>query len=1285
MATLIVTNLNDSGTGSLRQAVLDANASIDVADEIRFADGMTGTVVLTTGQLVLTDDVTIIGDTTGDRRADITISGNNTSRIFNQTGTNTDVSLQSLTLVNAGTASIFGGAVRAYESGTLAISDSTISGNTSRSGSGVYAVQTTVTITNSLISNNMATSGTFTGGGIYTSGDTLTLINTTVDGNSANSLGGGIGAAGTTVNLINSTVTNNHADIDGSSTTASGGMASTNATFNITNSVVADNTSGSAFVEHDIGSRVETADHSVFGTSVNIFFNFASVTGIADVGLGALALHGGTTATRNITSPTSVLINFGTNSGVPSTDANGNARIVGGTVDVGATEYSNVLVVTNLDNSGTGSLRAAIDAANLTDDPNQIVFQVGLSGSIALASGLVLSSNVSINGDTNGDGDFDITLTDNDALFTGALLSVSNGINASMQSLRVANAAVSSTSGLIVNNGTLALNYMVIANNSVTAANAGASAASVFNDGTLNVYQSLLSGNTATGAAGSGNIAFMAGQDGGSAAAGILNTSIGNLVLTGSALVNGTAVGGNGGNGGVAVNNGPGNPTNGLNGGDGGIAALGILNLGALSGTGANVLTGTYFATAGTGGVASSGLNGGVAGTGGTAGISDFGNFNSGTGTGAITAVLSGTELYDAVAGITAGQAFFGLGGADIIQGGSGSALYGGTGNDTITTSGISIARGGLGNDTIRNIALSNTPGGAWDGGGGTDTFDASLSNSGVALTLNLQTGASNFANSIANFENITGTNSAAISDNLTGNSFNNTILGLAGSDSLFGLFGNDILNGGAGIDSLNGGSGTDTLIGGLDADTMDGGAGNDTIYVDNAGDNILEAIGGGFDTVLSSASYSLGAGAEIERLSTTGSNGTSALVLTGNGFAQEIYGNNGDNSLDGGMDALRDILTGYSGNDTYLINSVNDIIVEAANGGTLDRALASVSFTLAADDDIEILQTVNSVLTTAINLTGNALAQAVTGNAGSNTLSGGVDAQVDTLTGLGGNDIYAIHTSTDIVVEALGEGTSDRVQGSVSFALAADDNIEIMQTINAAYITAIDLTGNVGLQTIYGNAGVNTLNGGIDSARDTMIGYGGNDTYVIHSTTDLIVEAAGGGTGDRARTSVSFTLAADDDIEIFETINVATVTALVLTGNAVAQSVAGNNGANILNGGYGNDTLTGNGNADKFVFSTVLDGTNNADTITDFSVADDTIHLDDAIFSTLASSGTLAANLFEDTSIAGQDGTEVVIYDRVSGTIYYDTNGAETAGGLVLFAEVTDGTLLTNLDFVVV
>ena len=60
-ATFVVTNLNDSGPGSLRQAILSANANSPAADTINFQAGLTGTITLTSGELAITDSVTING------------------------------------------------------------------------------------------------------------------------------------------------------------------------------------------------------------------------------------------------------------------------------------------------------------------------------------------------------------------------------------------------------------------------------------------------------------------------------------------------------------------------------------------------------------------------------------------------------------------------------------------------------------------------------------------------------------------------------------------------------------------------------------------------------------------------------------------------------------------------------------------------------------------------------------------------------------------------------------------------------------------------------------------------------------------------------------------------------------------------------------------------------------------------------------------------------------------------------------------------------------------------
>ncbi|MER9131607.1 calcium-binding protein [Mesorhizobium sp. M0768] len=272
----------------------------------------------------------------------------------------------------------------------------------------------------------------------------------------------------------------------------------------------------------------------------------------------------------------------------------------------------------------------------------------------------------------------------------------------------------------------------------------------------------------------------------------------------------------------------------------------------------------------------------------------------------------------------------------------------------------------------------------------------------------------------------------------------------------------------------------------------MTGYGGNDTYYVDNAGDRVYEAVGGGNDKVLASVSHALLAGSQIELLATTNASGTTAINLTGNEFAQSIQGNAGANIINGGGGA--DTMTGYGGNDTYYVDNAGDRVYEAVGGGN-DKVLASVSHALLAGSQIELLATSNPSGTTAINLTGNEFAQSIQGNAGANIINGGGGA--DTMTGYGGNDTYYVDNAGDRVYEAVGGG-NDKVLASVSHALLAGSQIELLATTNASGTSAINLTGNAFAQTIQGNAGANVINGG--GGADILTGNGGNDAFVFNS-----------------------------------------------------------------------------------------------------------------------------------------------------------------------------------------
>jgi hypothetical protein len=206
-ATYTVTNDADSGAGSLRQAMIDANATTGVEDTINFDLGSAATITLTSGQLPTINDgaeLTIAGGS-----ADITVSGDHKYQVFNVDFGK--LALNNLTVADGG--GLRGNGIYNF-SGTVTLSNSTLSGNSS---SGIVNLNGgTVTVSNSTLSGNSATSGG--GGGIYNIGGTLTVSNSTLSGNSANdgadgafSKGGGIYNNRGTATVSNSTLSGNSA------------------------------------------------------------------------------------------------------------------------------------------------------------------------------------------------------------------------------------------------------------------------------------------------------------------------------------------------------------------------------------------------------------------------------------------------------------------------------------------------------------------------------------------------------------------------------------------------------------------------------------------------------------------------------------------------------------------------------------------------------------------------------------------------------------------------------------------------------------------------------------------------------------------------------------------------------------------------------------------------------------------------------------------------------------------------------------------------------------------
>jgi Ca2+-binding RTX toxin-like protein len=196
-----------------------------------------------------------------------------------------------------------------------------------------------------------------------------------------------------------------------------------------------------------------------------------------------------------------------------------------------------------------------------------------------------------------------------------------------------------------------------------------------------------------------------------------------------------------------------------------------------------------------------------------------------------------------------------------------------------------------------------------------------------------------------------------------------------------------------------------DTLTGGVGANVLQGGAGNDAYIIKDAANVIVEAAGGGTDTVYTSVSDTLAS--YVENLYATGS---AAITLTGNTLNNKLVGNGAANLLNGGSgnDTLSgggggDRMYGGTGNDIYYVDSAYDRVAETSSGGTMDIVYTSVSHTMASY--VEKLYASGSG---ALTLTGSSQANTIKGNAGANKINGGLGN--DTLYGGAGKDTFVFN-----------------------------------------------------------------------------------------------------------------------------------------------------------------------------------------------------------------------------------------------------------------------------------
>lgn len=322
---LVVANTTDSGPGSLRQAILNANAC--GGGLITFSN-LTGTITLTSGELLVSDNITIVGP----GPALLAVDGNATSRVIHVAAFKT-VTLSGLTITNG-------------------VASGTYPGN---SGGGIYNERATLTITNCVVTGNKGGYGA----GVANDHGTVIVWNSNVDANSASELGGGIysiGDYGTVTLLVsNSSLCNNSAAWGGGGGICNAGILG-NANATVLNSVLRGNSGG--FYGggiYNLGENgvatLEIANSTLSGNSAN--GAGAAINNSGSGGNATVSIHNSTLSGNSGVLEGGGLYNNFAVARISSCTFSGNSVVTrgGDILNYGGVEISNTIL--NAQNSGS--------------------------------------------------------------------------------------------------------------------------------------------------------------------------------------------------------------------------------------------------------------------------------------------------------------------------------------------------------------------------------------------------------------------------------------------------------------------------------------------------------------------------------------------------------------------------------------------------------------------------------------------------------------------------------------------------------------------------------------------------------------------------------------------------------------------------------------------------------------------------------------------------------------------------------------------------------------------
>jgi Ca2+-binding RTX toxin-like protein len=648
---------------------------------------------------------------------------------------------------------------------------------------------------------------------------------------------------------------------------------------------------------------------------------------------------------------------------------------------------------------------------------------------------------------------------------------------------------------------------------------------------------------------------------------------------------------------------------------------------------------------------------------------------------------------------------------------------------DVYTGSSISFI-GNAGNDTLTGALLSDT----FTGGTGIDTFidsqggafnvtnsaDVIAAPSGsVASTVSFTLPA-HIDTLVFTADNISGTGN---SDNDTIYSYftsGNTLIAGSGNDSLVAI-GNSTLVAGSGNDTLVPGSTGGVIIlnsgfghalvtgsGNPSGTTIDFGsgitAGNLTVTAgtDPAGGGALVIADGSstatLDSIVGGNTYQFRfgsasalsmtqflAGVTVTSSTLAGGSGncildgTASTAVTGGSGSDSIYAGGANETLTGGSGAQA--LTALSSNDSVVGGSGSDTLVALGTGDTLSGGsvadtlvgglAANVTYVINNAGDVIVSNpfppSINDTLYSSLSyslpgglgtmiLTGTSALSATSSGNENDTLVGNTGA--DTLVGIGGYSDTFVVNNTLTIIQDTSTTAVNFAESSVSFSLPTDVN-----TLILTGTAALTGTANTTNDTLSSNSGA-----------DTLIGSGGNDTFVINNTSVVVQDTSTTAT-NVAQASVSYSLATH-------------VNSLILTGTAALTGTA-NSGTDTLTSNSAIDTLVGGSGNDTFVINNPSDVIQDTSTSATNVVQSSVNYVLPTNVNTLTLTGTLAltgtANSGTDTlnsntavdTLVGSSGNDTFVInnslDVIQDTSTSATNTAKSGVSYSLSANVNN------------